>query len=43
MSIKKFKAANDLVRVFVDQKILIETTGYQRTRVFVFEEYMKMF
>ncbi|MBT8352832.1 MAG: Fic family protein, partial [Deltaproteobacteria bacterium] len=37
------KAANDLVRVFVEQKILVETTGYQRNRVFVFNEYMRMF
>ncbi|MDY6790708.1 MAG: Fic family protein [Thermodesulfobacteriota bacterium] len=37
------KAANDLVRAFVDQKILIETTGYQRNRVFVFDEYVRMF
>lgn len=37
------KAANDLVRVFVDRKILVETTGYQRNRVFVFGEYMMMF
>ncbi len=25
------------------QKILIETTNYQRNRVFVFDEYVKMF
>ena len=37
------KAANDLVRAFVDQKILVETTGYQRNRVFVFDEYLRMF
>ncbi len=37
------KAANALVKVFVEQKILIETTGYQRNRVFVFNEYVKMF
>ncbi len=37
------KAANDLVRAFVDQKILVETTGYQRNRVFVFDEYVRMF
>ena len=37
------KAANDLVRAFVDQNILIETTGYQRNRVFVFDEYVRMF
>jgi len=37
------KAANDLVRAFVDQKILVETTGYQRNRVFVFNEYVRMF
>jgi len=37
------KAANDLVNAFVEQKILVETTGYQRNRVFVFDEYMRMF
>ncbi len=37
------KAANDLVRAFVEKKILVETTGYQRNRVFVFDEYVKMF
>ena len=37
------KAANDLVKAFVEQKILVETTGYQRNRVFVFNEYVKMF
>ena len=31
-----FKAANDLVKTFAQQKILVETTGYQRNRVFVF-------
>jgi len=37
------KAANALVQVFVEKKILVESTGYQRNRVFVFDEYMKMF
>lgn len=37
------KAANDLVQVFVEKKILKETTGYQRNRVFIFAEYMAMF
>jgi Fic family protein len=37
------KAANDLVRIFVELKILRETTGYQRNRVFVFDEYMRLF
>ena len=37
------KAANDLVQVFIDQGILKETTGYQRNRVFVFHEYVRMF
>jgi len=37
------KAANDLVKAFVEQKILVETTGYQRNRVFVFDEYVSMF
>ena len=37
------KAANDLVKAFVEQKILVETTGYQRNRVFVFDDYVRMF
>jgi len=37
------KAANDLVQIFVEKKILKETTGYQRNRVFIFAEYMEMF
>jgi hypothetical protein len=37
------KAANDLVQAFVEQKILVEKTGYQRNRVFDFVEYMKLF
>jgi hypothetical protein len=43
MDIKKFKAVNYLVKAFVEQKILVETTGYQRNRVFVFDEYVRMF
>ncbi|MEJ2637668.1 MAG: Fic family protein [Calditrichia bacterium] len=37
------KAANDLVQAFIKEKILVETTGYQRNRIFIFEEYLKMF
>ncbi len=37
------KAASNMVQAFVDQKILVETTGYQRNRVFIFDEYIKMF
>ncbi|MCK5741602.1 MAG: Fic family protein [Chlorobi bacterium] len=37
------KAANDLISVFVEQKILVETTGMQRNRIFIFEEYLSMF
>ena len=37
------KATNALVKAFVEQKILIESTGYQRNRVFVFDDYVKMF
>ena len=37
------KAANDLVKAFVEKKILVETTGYQRNRIFVFDEYVRMF
>lgn len=37
------KAANDLVQIFMDHKILYESTGNQRNRVFIFREYMRMF
>jgi Fic family protein len=37
------KAANDLVAIFVHYKILKETTGQSRNRVFVLEEYLNLF
>ena len=37
------KAAHDLVQAFIDKKILHETTGYQRNRIFEFEDYIKLF
>lgn len=37
------RAANNLVQVFVEKKILTEKTGYQRNRVFVFDEYTGLF
>lgn len=37
------KAANNLIKAFMEKNILIETTGYQRNRIFVFKEYMKLF
>lgn len=37
------KAAYDLVEAFLESGILKETTGYQRNRVFIFEEYVRMF
>lgn len=37
------KAAGDLIRLFVEMKILKEITGHQRNRVFVFNEYMMLF
>ena len=37
------KAANDLIKVFIEKNILKETTGYQRNRVCIFDEYMKLF
>lgn len=37
------KAANSLAQAFVDMEILVETTGYQRNRIFIFEEYVRMF
>jgi Fic family protein len=37
------KAAGDLVAAFSERSILVETTGYQRNRSFVFKEYVGMF
>jgi Fic family protein len=38
-----FKAANDLVSDFVNNGILKEMTGQSRNRVFVFDDYLKLF
>ncbi|MFA7421651.1 MAG: Fic family protein [Melioribacteraceae bacterium] len=37
------QTANTMIRDFVNLKILIETTGQKRNRVFVFEEYINLF
>jgi Fic family protein len=37
------KAANDLAQAFLSAGILTETTGYQRNRVFSFEDYLRLF
>jgi Fic family protein len=37
------KAANDMALAFTESEILVETTGYQRNRIFVFNEYLRMF
>lgn len=37
------KASNDMARIFLSHKILIERTGYQKNRIFSFDEYLKMF
>ncbi len=37
------KTCNDLVSWFEENKILKETTGHQRNRIFLFEEYIKLF
>lgn len=37
------KAAYDLVEAFIGAGILEESTGYQRNRVFIFEDYVSMF
>ncbi len=37
------KAANDLVKEFLDKGILKEITGFQRNRMFVFNEYVDLF
>lgn len=38
-----YKAANDLVSEFVQNGILKEMTGQSRNRVFLFDEYLKLF
>lgn len=38
-----YKTANDLVTEFVNANILREMTGQSRNRVFVFDEYVKLF
>lgn len=38
-----YKTANDLVNDFVAAGILIEKTGNRRNRVFLFDEYLKLF
>lgn len=37
------KPANELVKTFVEHKILSEMTGYQRNRVFLFGQYLELF
>lgn len=38
-----YKAANDLVSEFVKEKILVETTGQSRNRMFSFDKYLDLF
>jgi Fic family protein len=38
-----YKAANDLVTDFIHAKIVKETTGQSRNRLFSFDEYLKLF
>ncbi len=38
-----YKAANDLIKQMCDEKILIETTGQSRNRIFVFDAYLSLF
>ncbi len=37
------KASNDLTKLFVEQNILTEITGYKRNRIFVFTDYLDLF
>jgi len=32
-----------LAKVFVENKILVEMTGYQQNRIFIFESYLSLF
>jgi len=36
-------AANNLIDDFVTKEILVETTGYGRNRIFIFDQYVKIF
>lgn len=37
------KTANELIQNFIDLRILVESTGYKRNRVFSFAEYVRLF
>ncbi len=37
------KASNDLVRIFLEKGILVESTGGRRHRIFVFKQYTQLF
>ncbi|MBN1698231.1 MAG: Fic family protein [Spirochaetales bacterium] len=37
------KAANDIIDIFIEKNILVETTGYRRNRSYLFESYIRMF
>jgi len=32
-----------VVNIFVEKGVLVETTGYQRNRIFVFKKYISLF
>jgi hypothetical protein len=36
-------AANELVRRFVDQRILVEITGFARNRRYRYDDYVRLF
>ena len=37
------RSANNLIKIFVETGILVEMTGYQRNRIFIFEQYLNLF
>ncbi len=37
------KASNDLIKIFVEKNILVEVTGFQRNRIFIFADYLNLF
>ena len=37
------KATNDLIKLFVEKDILLEVTGFQRNRIFIFADYLNLF
>ena len=39
----KLTTINGIVNALLDRKIIVETTGYSRNQIFVFEKYINLF